>query len=85
MIITRIISFIVISLISSPSFAHVKWFVEFDIADAPKSFFDLLSLLFIGLFILATLGVFIGSYIDGVEKLDSLFYPCLKQNTKTYH
>jgi len=81
---TRFIWIIAISLISTACFAHIKWFVEFDITDPPQSFQSLLSPLFITLFILASLGIFLGSYIDTLwtKTARFSFMPFLKTEYK---
>lgn len=83
-ILTHMIWIMLLSTLASPSFAHVKWFVEFDITDAPQSFSNLLSPLFIILLLLSIMGVFIGSYIDTVwtKKARFSFMPMLRTEYK---
>lgn len=49
---------------TSPALAHIKWFVEFDVADSPLSVMSLASPMFLTLFLLATISIFIAILID---------------------
>lgn len=61
-------------VLAMPAFAHVKWFVEFDISDPPTAIQSLLiNPVFWGLFGLALLGVVIGAYIDTVWSKKTFF------------
>ncbi|WP_457617545.1 hypothetical protein [Lutibacter sp.] len=58
------------------SYAHIKWFVEFDISDPPQSILSIVQkYYYIALLILSILGVIIASFIDS--------YWCKKAGTFT--
>ncbi len=65
-------------LFSQSSFAHVKWFSDYDFQQAPLQFTDLFSTTFWGLFLLSVVAMPIMVYLDGLanksaayQKIDS--------------
>lgn len=52
------------SVLSAPASAHVKWFVEFDIADPPQPVLQLLSPMMLGFILLAITGITVSRYVD---------------------
>lgn len=49
---------------TSPASAHIKWFVEFDVADPPLSVMHIASPMFLVLLLLTTILIFIVIFID---------------------
>ena len=53
-----------IAVSATPAHAHVKWFVEFDIADPPQPVLQLLSPMMLGFMLLAITGITVSRYVD---------------------